>query len=151
MRMRAAEESMGGLFAYTEHYMPRSPPIISRKRIVLTKGSRSNPQRRSIVERICHIYPEARVWEQEDRPHNRVDFGCTDPLTAHRKGKETLVLGEHKSAVGLSQERNNCCPNYWHFSPYGLPAPNCPNVLRKSSSDRLPCSGKACRLSRAIR
>jgi len=30
------------------------------------------------------------------------------------------VLGEHNSAVGLSQEHDNCCPNYWHFSPYGF-------------------------------
>jgi spore photoproduct lyase len=41
-------------------------------------------------------------------------------LEVHRHGKKTLVFGEHRSAVGLSQESRNCCPNYWHFSPYGF-------------------------------
>ncbi len=120
MRMRAAEQNLSGLFACTERYVPRRPAHFSPKRIVLTKGSRSNSQRRRFVERICQIHPEAQVWEQEGRPHNRVDLGCTGPLEALRRGKNTLVLGEHKSAVGLSQERDNCCPNYWHFSPYGF-------------------------------
>ncbi|MCK4340624.1 MAG: hypothetical protein KAY37_02725 [Phycisphaerae bacterium] len=62
----------------------------------------------------------ATIIYHEDQPHNRVDLGCTDPLDAHRQGKSTLVLGEHNSAVGLSQEHDNCCPNYWHFSPYGF-------------------------------
>lgn len=38
----------------------------------------------------------------------------------HYRGKQTLVLGEHRSAVRLSEERGNTCPNYWHFSPYGF-------------------------------
>jgi spore photoproduct lyase len=31
-----------------------------------------------------------------------------------------LVFGEHQSAVRRSDEEGNCCPNYWHFSPYGF-------------------------------
>ncbi|MCY2929904.1 MAG: radical SAM protein [Planctomycetota bacterium] len=30
------------------------------------------------------------------------------------------MLGEHKSSVRFSDEQHNCCPNYWHFSPYGF-------------------------------
>lgn len=52
--------------------------------------------------------------------HNRVDLGESDPLRLHEQGKQTLVLGEHKSAVRFSSEEGNTCPNYWHFSPYGF-------------------------------
>jgi len=38
----------------------------------------------------------------------------------HYRGKRTLVFGEHRSAVRLSEERGNTCPDYWHFSPYGF-------------------------------
>lgn len=38
----------------------------------------------------------------------------------HYRGKQTLVFGEHRSAVRLSEERGNTCPNYWSFSPYGF-------------------------------
>lgn len=31
-----------------------------------------------------------------------------------------FVLGEHNSAVRFSEEEDNTCPNYWHFSPYGF-------------------------------
>jgi spore photoproduct lyase len=41
-------------------------------------------------------------------------------LGRHRQGKRTLVFGEHQSAVRRSDEEGNCCPNYWHFSPYGF-------------------------------
>jgi spore photoproduct lyase len=58
--------------------------------------------------------------ECNDLPHNRVPLPGGDPLELHRHGKTTLVFGEHKSAVRLSQELNNCCPNYWHLSPYGF-------------------------------
>ncbi|MCY2926144.1 MAG: hypothetical protein NT031_12020 [Planctomycetota bacterium] len=52
--------------------------------------------------------------------HAQIDLGQSDPLRRHRAGKQTLVLGEHKSPVRFSDERFNCCPNYWHFSPYGF-------------------------------
>jgi len=38
----------------------------------------------------------------------------------HYSGKRTLVLGEHRSAVRQSNESDNTCPNYRHFSPYGF-------------------------------
>jgi spore photoproduct lyase len=41
-------------------------------------------------------------------------------LRLHERGKQTLVLGEHRSAVRFSDEGGNACPNYWHFSPYGF-------------------------------
>jgi len=52
--------------------------------------------------------------------HSRVDLGQSDLLSAHRRGKQTLVLSVHNSAVRFSQEKGNTCPNYWHFSPYGF-------------------------------
>jgi len=47
-------------------------------------------------------------------------LGLKDPLARHEAGKRTLVLGEHRSPVRFSDEHLNCCPNYWHFSPYGF-------------------------------
>jgi spore photoproduct lyase len=40
-------------------------------------------------------------------------------LELHYRGHRSLVLGEHNSAVGRSDETGNTCPNFWHFSPYG--------------------------------
>ena len=73
-----------------------------------------------MAEQICRAYPEARVIEQAEVPHNRVDLGEADALAALKRGKRTLVLGEHRSAVRQSAEQGNTCPNYWHFSPYGF-------------------------------
>jgi spore photoproduct lyase len=42
------------------------------------------------------------------------------PHEQHAIGKQTLVIGEHRSAVRLSSEEGNTCPNYWHFSLYGF-------------------------------
>jgi len=49
-----------------------------------------------------------------------VDLDQTDLLSTHYHGKQTLVLGVHKSALRFSEEDKNTCPNYWHFSPYGF-------------------------------
>ena len=73
-----------------------------------------------LAERICAAYPDAEVVEAFGTPHNRVDLGESDPLRLHERGKQTLVLGEHRSAVRFSDEGGNACPNYWHFSPYGF-------------------------------
>jgi spore photoproduct lyase len=73
-----------------------------------------------MAEGICRTYPNAEVVEAFGVPHNRVDLGLTDPLRLHDRGKQTLVLGEHRSAVRFSNEGANACPNYWHFSPYGF-------------------------------
>jgi spore photoproduct lyase len=69
---------------------------------------------------MCRAYPGAEVIERPAVPHNRVDLGPGGPLRQHEIGKRTLVLGVHQSAVRLSEESGNTCPNYWHFSPYGF-------------------------------
>jgi len=101
-------------------YLPRPAPLFRPSRIVLAKGSHRTQARRQLAERICTAYPEAEVVEAFGTAHNRVDLGETNPLRLHERGKQTLVLGEHRSAVRLSDEGGNACPNYWHFSPYGF-------------------------------
>ncbi|MBN2023031.1 MAG: hypothetical protein JW809_09585, partial [Pirellulales bacterium] len=101
-------------------YMPRAAPLFRPSRIVLAKGSNRTTERRQLAERICAAYPDAEVVEAFGVPHNRVDLGEGDPLRLHERGKQTLVLGEHRSAVRFSDEGGNACPNYWHFSPYGF-------------------------------
>lgn len=101
-------------------YAPRPPDHFNPSRIVLTRGSSTSASRRSFVDRVCSLYPKAQVIEQPNLPHNRVDLGPADPVKRHYSGKQTLVIGEHRSAVRLSEERANMCPNYWHFSPYGF-------------------------------
>jgi len=101
-------------------YRPRPAPLFQPSRIVLAKGSSRTGGRRRFTERICAAYPEAEVDEALGTPHNRVDLGQSDPLRLHERGKQTLVLGEHRSAVRFSDEGGNACPNYWHFSPYGF-------------------------------
>jgi DNA repair photolyase len=101
-------------------YLPRPAPLFQPSRIVLAKGSDQTQSRRRLAERICAAYPDAEVVEAFGTPHNRVNLGETDPLQLHERGKRTLVLGEHHSAVRFSDEGGNACPNYWHFSPYGF-------------------------------
>ena len=99
---------------------PRAAPLFQPDRIILTRGCGATPDRARLVEGICRAYPDAEVLDRADLSHNQVDLACDRPLDRHRVGKRTLVLGEHKSAVRFSSERLNCCPNYWHFSPYGF-------------------------------
>jgi spore photoproduct lyase len=101
-------------------YEPLRPTHFEVASIILAKGSVTTPERRRFVERICDLYPEARVEERLDTPHNRLELGDRDPLRLHRAGKHTLVFGELQSAVRFAQESGNACPNYWHFSPYGF-------------------------------
>jgi len=101
-------------------YTPLPAPGFRPHRIVLARGSRTSPGRRTMAERICQTYPAAEVVDQTEVPHNRVDLGEADATAALRLGKRTLVLGEHHSAVRQSREEGNTCPNYWHFSPYGF-------------------------------
>jgi len=87
---------------------------------VLAKGSITTPSRLRFVQRICAAYPKAVVVEQLSVPHNKIRVEADDPLDLHYHGHRVLVLGEHKSAVGRSDEVGNTCPNFWHFSPYGF-------------------------------
>ena len=113
---------MANLFSNVEEmtYRPRPAWGFTPRRIVLAKGSRTTPDRRRFAEAVCAAYPEAELVRQPDVPHNRVDLGEADPLRALARGKRTLVLGEHRSAVRQSREDGNTCPNYWHVSPYGF-------------------------------
>ena len=101
-------------------YTPRPAPGFRPERVVLARGSRTTLARRTMAEQICQTYPEAEVVDQPDVPHNRVDLAEADAAAALTRGKRTLVLGEHRSAVRQSREEGNTCPNYWHFSPYGF-------------------------------
>jgi spore photoproduct lyase len=99
---------------------PFRPANFEVFQIYLTRGSLATPERRRFVEGICRLYPDARVSECRDTPHNRIELDEADSIGTHRLGKHTLVFGELKTAVRFSQERGNSCPNYWHFSPYGF-------------------------------
>ena len=103
-----------------EAYEPRRPQGFRPRLIVLTRGARATLERARLVERICRLYPRAERREAPRLAHNRVEIGAHDPLEMHYRGKRTLVFGEHRSAVRLSEERGNTCPNYWHFTPYGF-------------------------------
>jgi len=103
-----------------KEHIPRPVPLFRPDRILLTKGWDRTPQQARLAEGICAAYPHAEVVDRADRSHNHVDLGCDDSLVRHRTGKRTLVLGEHKSPVRFSDEQRVCCPNYWHFSPYGF-------------------------------
>ena len=107
-------------FSLPEDYEPVCPDYMKVAQIYLSKGSITTPERRRFVERICLQYPEAKILECLDTPHNRIDLNETDALTLHKTGKQTLVFGELKNAVRFSEEEGNTCPNYWHFSPYGF-------------------------------
>jgi spore photoproduct lyase len=100
-------------------YIPRRPRDFHPERIVLSRGSLVTAERARFVEGIIRLYPEAKVTERLDTPHNRIALEERDRLASFREGKRTLVFGEHKSAVRRSEEEGNACPNYWHFSTYG--------------------------------
>jgi DNA repair photolyase len=103
-------------------YQPVRPACFEVSRIYLAKGSLATSERLRFVQRICDLYPEARVEERLDMPHNRLGLGASDALGLHQAAKHTLVFGEiqRQSAVRFAEERGIACPNYWHFSPYGF-------------------------------
>ena len=101
-------------------YCPQPVDGFAPARIVLARGSDATISGRKLAEGICAAYPHAEVVEALDTPHNRIPLGASDALGLHYEGKRTLVLAEHRSAVRQSTEEGNCCPNYWHFSPYGF-------------------------------
>lgn len=111
---------MAELFDESLIYAPVAARHFNPKRIVLAKGWNRSDTQVSRAKAICSVYPDAEVVDMSDVPHNRVDLDQTDLLSAHYHGKKTLVLGVHKSALRFSEEDNNTCPNYWHFSPYGF-------------------------------
>jgi spore photoproduct lyase len=92
---------------FVEEYLPRPAPLFQPTKIVLAQGSNGTAGHRRLAEKICAAYPEATVVEAFGTPHNRVDLRATGPLELHRRGKQTLVLGEHHSAVRFSAEGGN--------------------------------------------
>ena len=102
------------------NYQPKPAPYFNPDTIVLTKGSLQTTQRRDFVQAICNLYPRSQIIEKSGIPHNRFELGSSAPLELHYKGKKTLVLGVHNSALRFSSEDGNTCPNYWHFSPYSF-------------------------------
>jgi spore photoproduct lyase len=101
-------------------YQSRVAPHFNPDRIIVTKGSFQIKGQREMIAAICSVYPKAQIIEKLDLPHNRVELEDVDPLELHYQGKRTLVFGIHKSALRCSDEADNTCPNYWHFSPYGF-------------------------------
>ncbi len=99
---------------------PRPAPGFRPCRIVLTRGSKATLERTQLVEKICQLYPSVQPEALLDLPHNRVRVAGEKLIERHARGKRALVFGEHRSAVRLSQESDNTCPDYWHFSPYGF-------------------------------
>lgn len=110
---------MAELFNQIFEYSPVAAACFNPKKIILVKGWDINDVQTSRAKAICSAYPAAEVVEMAV-PHNRVELNQTDPLSTHYQGKQTLVLGIHKSALRFSDEQDNTCPNYWHFSPYGF-------------------------------
>ena len=104
----------------TLRYQPKPATHFNPDNIIITKDSYQVLQHRNLVEAICNVYPKAQIIEKLDQPHNRVQLDSSDPLELHYQGKKTLVFGIHKSALRYSDEDDNTCPNYWHFSPYGF-------------------------------
>ena len=101
-------------------YAPVAARRFNPKKIVLAKGWNRSDTQVSRAKAICSVCPDAEVVDMSDVPHNRVDLNQTDILSTHYHGKQTLVLGVHNSALRFSEEDNNTCPNFWHFSPYGF-------------------------------
>jgi len=100
-RLEHKNLTMTGLFPIENsysNYQPKPASHFKPDTIVLTKGSFQTTQQRNFVQVICNVYPQARVIERFDISHNRVEFGGSDPLELHYKGKNTLVFGIHKSA-----------------------------------------------------
>ncbi len=96
------------------------PPHLHVDSIILTKGSLATPERESFIRRICDCFPEVRIEERLDTPHNQIDLGVRGAMALQATGKRTLLFGVLQNAVRFSQESENTCPNYWHFSVYGF-------------------------------
>ena len=111
---------MAELFDENLIYKPVVAKHFNPKRIIFAKGWNRSDTQISRAKNICSVYPDTEVVDMSDVPHNQIDLNQTDILTTHYHGKQTLVLGVHNSALRFSEEDNNTCPNYWHFSPYGF-------------------------------
>lgn len=100
-------------------YQPRTAPCFRPRWIIKTAGCMDSPERRGLVEGICAAYPDAEVTEVLRPPHHMIPLPGASFSDQVRRGKRTLVLAVHQSAVRHYQDKCRGCPNYSHFSPYG--------------------------------
>ena len=100
-------------------YEPKTVKHFNVERIILAKGSLDTVEREAFVGRVCAAFPRVPVEEQLETPHNKIDLDLADPLERLRRGKRTLVFGQHQSAVRTCNETGRC-PKYWMFSVYGF-------------------------------
>ena len=101
-------------------HTPRRVACFEPSRIVLARGWDLTASGRHLTEKILALYPDVLPEDCSNVSHAKVSIQGTTPFEQHVDGKQTLVIGEHKSAVRLSSEEGNTCPNYWHFSLYGF-------------------------------
>jgi len=101
-------------------YQPRQVACFEPTRVILTRGWNRTAFSRNLTEKILLLYPNILPETCSDTAHPKVSIDGTTPFEQHAAGKQTLVIGEHRSAVRLSTEEGNTCPNYWHFSLYGF-------------------------------
>ena len=95
------------LFGQSGGYRPIAADHFKPHTIVLTKGWKHSATWEARAKVICDVYRQAKVLDMSDVPHSRVDLGQSDLLSAHRRGKQTLVVGIHNSAVRFSPEQGN--------------------------------------------
>ena len=101
-------------------YTPRYVSCFEPTRIVLTRGWDRTSFGQSLAKNILSLYPNIVPENCSDTVHPKIVVNGSTPDEQHALGKQTLVIGEHRSAVRLSSEEGNTCPNYWHFSLYGF-------------------------------
>jgi spore photoproduct lyase len=101
-------------------YTPRRVACFEPVRIVLARGWNRTSFGQSLTEKMLSLYPNIIPEDCSDTVHPKVLIDGSTPDEQHVFGKRTLVIGEHRSAVRLSSEEGNTCPNYWHFSLYGF-------------------------------
>jgi spore photoproduct lyase len=101
-------------------YAPRRVACFELARIVLARGWNRTAFGQSLTENILSLYPNIVPEDCANTAHPKIVIDGATPGEQHTIGKQTLVIGEHRSAVRLSCEEGNTCPNYWHFSLYGF-------------------------------
>jgi DNA-3-methyladenine glycosylase II len=101
-------------------YQPRRVSCFEPARIVLARDWNRTAFGQNLTEKILQLYQDIQTENCSDIVHPKIVIDGTTPYSQHVSGKQTLVIGEHRSAVRLSTEEGNTCPNYWHFSLYGF-------------------------------
>ena len=94
---------MGDFFSASDDaaYTPLPAPGFRPCKIVLARGSRTSPGRRTMTEQICQAYPEAEVVDQLEVPHNRIDLGEADAAFTRPEVYEFLEAEAYRYALRL--------------------------------------------------